>query len=137
MNYNELDFNLIKTFFLLYIIIMSCTSGLISGSLSTDIIIDIVLLTFVFTFTFEMSTESPVKELVSGLGGYITSMPGVIFSLDIDSILFAILYKIVIAPLIIVIFAIIVFFFKFSLAMLISPICFIFTLIHNLVKSKN
>ncbi|MBD5132688.1 MAG: helix-turn-helix transcriptional regulator [Clostridiales bacterium] len=54
----------------------------------------IVLAVFAYTFTAQMIWDGTVREVCTG-GGHIISLPGIIFSLSPDGILFLILTKII------------------------------------------
>lgn len=94
-----------------------------------------VVALLIFTFIFQLDGDSLISDIVSGSIGHTISMPGVIFSLDLNSILLTILYKVIIAPLITFCIAAVIFLGGLLLAIIISPFTFPFSL-SNAIKSK-
>ena len=82
-----------------------------------------VLTVLVFTFTSQMIWDGTVREVCTG-GGHIMSLPGVIFSLSPDGIIFLIVTKIILFFIAALVFVGSILFCVFA-AIIISPITFI------------
>lgn len=104
--------------------------GLVFGDYKSalDICGTIITTLVIFTFLFQVFSETIVQDIVFGSFGKSIQMPGVIFSLDIDSILFMLAYKFIVAPIIVFLVGVVVFIGGLFLALIISPFTFFFTL---------
>jgi len=87
-----------------------------------------------FSFSFQIGCGNFILDLVSGSFGRGFAMPGVIFSLDLDSILFALAYKLIVAPLIALLLSIAIAIGGLLLALIISPLSFPFALVQAIVR---
>ncbi|HBP44124.1 MAG TPA: hypothetical protein DD621_05645 [Clostridiales bacterium] len=104
--------------------------GFVFGNINNvgDVVATIVGAIVIFTFLFQTFSETIIQDIVFGSFGKSIQMPGIIFSLDIDSIIFMLAYKFIIAPLIVFIVGVVVFLGGLLLAFIISPFTFFFTL---------
>ncbi len=104
--------------------------GLVFGDSKSalDICGTIITTLVIFTFLFQVFSETIIQDIVFGSFGKSIQMPGVIFSLDIDSILFMLAYKFIVAPIIVFLVGVVVFIGGLLLALIISPFTFFFTL---------
>ncbi len=113
--------------------------GFVFGDINNldDVVAIIVGTIVIFTFLFQTFSETIIQDIVFGSFGKSIHMPGIIFSLDIDSIIFMLAYKFIIAPLIIFIVGVVVFLGGLLLAYVISPFTFFFTLPGVIEDSKD
>ena len=121
---------LIKFIISVGISLILMTLSFVFGNINNvdDVIAIIVGTIVIFTFLFQIFSETIIQDIVFGSFGKSIQMPGIIFSLDIDSIIFMLAYKFIIAPLIVFIIGVVVFFGGLLLAFIISPFTFFFTL---------
>lgn len=80
------------------------------------------------TFAFELFFSEKIRELLGAAFEKTVDLPGVIFELDIDGILFYIIYKFIIAPLATLFVGILFAIGGILLCLIISPFFFFFTL---------
>lgn len=104
------------------IIFISCA---ISGDVDT-IIGGVVIAYAVIALGSQLGHDCIAFEIFAGAWGWSMNMPGIIFSLDLDGILFLILYKWIIAPIISFVIGLLVGIGGTLLAMLVSMVTFPF-----------
>lgn len=121
---------LIKFIISVGISLILMTLSFVFGNINNvdDVIAIIVGTIVIFTFLFQIFSETIIQDIVFGSFGKSIQMPGIIFSLDIDSILFMLAYKFIVAPIIVFLVGVVVFIGGLLLALIISPFTFFFTL---------
>lgn len=107
-------------------------SGFTNDSAGEYITTSIILALILFTFLSQILCDTPIQKLIKGSFGHTFSMPGIIFSLNLDSIILVLAYKLVIAPLISIVIALIIFLGGCLLAILLSPFFFPFSLVSQI-----
>ncbi len=115
-----------------------CVLALVNSAyFSILFVLGVFLAVFAYTFTAQMFWDSTVREVCTG-GGHIMSLPGVIFSLSPEGLLFLIFAKFFLG-----IVAVIVFFGSFVVcafvAIVIAPVFFVPSLLmynHKIHKLK-
>lgn len=110
--------------------------SLLSSENGGDYVVSAVLGYWVCSLVFHLSCDSFVRRFMAGSAGHSINMPGIIFSLDFDSILFMLAYKFIIAPLAVILFSIGVFILGCGLGILFSPFCFPFEALYQLFKKR-
>jgi len=133
---NNLIFSGIFGILLLILFLVSMDNSTSSISKTEYIFTSIFVSYVLFSFVFQLRTDNFVKDLVVDSIGHTINMPGIIFSLDIDSILFALAYRLIIAPVIIIGIALIIFLGGCFIAILISPFSLPFELISQIRKNR-
>lgn len=115
-------------FFLLFLI-----TGLVSNDLEfiEGLLSGVIFGVFSSTFTTQMFYDSWLRDFFGNFIGYSLNMPGLIFELSIDGIIWLITVKLIFG-LIVFLFSVLVFLFGLSLTILISPISYIYELVRKL-----
>lgn len=98
----------------------------------------LILIYLLFSFMFMVvDDDSVVHNLFIGALSKTVEMPGVIFSLDLSSVAFMLVYRFIIAPLLTFIIGLIISILGFLLAALISMFIFPFSLGRRLIELKD
>lgn len=117
------------------IVSVICILAMFEEKFSTDSILGgLSIMYVVFASVYVVSNDDGIiNDIFWGSIGFTKSAPGIIFTLDLGSILFAIAYKLIIAPLITIFIMIVVFILGMMLTGLLSIFAFPFALIKDLL----
>lgn len=114
------------------ILAISLYSAFSEGYDSDALLGAIIVFYAAFAVTYCLRGDNFINDMFFGIKDRFVSMPGVIFTLDFDGILFLIAYKLIIAPLVFLFVSIFLFVLAAAITTIFSVICFPCLLIYDI-----
>ncbi len=119
------------------IVLVIVVIGLFSEFDWESVLGGLLLIYFFFAFIFlVVDSDSIINDIFVGAFYKTVGMPGIIYSLDLSGVVFMLIYRFIIAPLITFVIGLVITILGFVLAFLLSGVIFPFVLIKKLLEER-